>query len=115
MKQNVIEAGRRVADKLKPAEEAIDDAMLAWSGVIVAVIASRREAGQAHYVAQKLLDRTIATLGALNETRVNAVKVHSEVARVKSELGLDPVDYGCTSYCLPSDATGHSLAPVQAA
>lgn len=112
MKKEVIEAGRRVADKLKPAEMAIDDALLAWSGTLIAIIAAGRDAGQAQYVTQKLVARTVATIGSLNETRLNAVRVHSEIARVKNGLGLQVVDYGCYMDCFETGTA--QAAPFEA-
>lgn len=116
MDTKTIEAGRRVADKLKPAQTAIDDAMLAWSGTLISIIAAGRETNQAQYVTQKLIDNTVATLETLRETRLNAVKVHSEIVRVKGKLGLDAVGYGCYEECLiPFGSDQHTAPAAQAA
>jgi len=97
------EAGRRVASRLFPAENTIDDALLAIAALQEAVVRARRHFQAPCGVNQTLLSELAASNAAIMEARSRMVRVHAKVVQVQRELGMEELPFGCESPCLMDD------------
>lgn len=102
MMNDQFEAGRRVAARLFPAENLIDDALIANASLQIALVTARRDAQQPAGVIQNAIQETIESATALGEARRKIVGVHARVVKLRDELGLPAHGYGCEAPCLPS-------------
>jgi len=110
-----IEAGHRVAQRLLPAENSIDTAIIDNAALVIALVSARREAEQPCAVIQKALDEAQTTAARLNDARRSIVDTHTQILRVRTKIGLGEVDYGCGSPCLPSAEKRSPVKAVEAA
>ncbi len=99
-----IEAGRAVAARLFPAENAIDDAIVANASLQIALVLARKDTQQPCGTIQAAIEDAVASNVALSEARARIVSTHGRIVRLRDELGLPPVGYGCEAPCLPTFA-----------
>ncbi len=85
---NVLRSGVRVARELQSTEKAVDNAMLAASGLIQAMLIARDEANVAAEVGHQQLTEVVAGLGHLNEVRGLVVRAHTGLATVADAGGI---------------------------
>lgn len=96
-----IKAGKAVAARLFPAENAIDEALIANAAFQIALLTARQEAQQPCGTIQTALDGVVTSNRALMEARRAMVEAHAEVVRLRHKMGLPPTGYGCETPCLP--------------
>jgi hypothetical protein len=97
-----IEAGRRLAARLFPAENAIDDAIVANATLQIALVKARQEAQQPCGSIQPALNDLSTTAAALMEARRSIVGTHRKIVRLRDDLGLSTIGFGCEAPCLPT-------------
>ena len=96
-----IKAGRAVAARLFPAENAIDQALIASASFQIALLTARREAQEPCGTIQRALDEVATSNQALMDARRAMVEAHAQVVRLRNKMGLPPTGYGCETPCQP--------------
>lgn len=96
-----IKAGKAVAARLFPAENAIDEALIANAAMQIALLTARQEAQQPCGSIQSALDGVVSSNQALLEARRAMVEAHAQVVRLRHKMGLPPTGYGCETPCMP--------------
>ncbi|HEX8639685.1 MAG TPA: hypothetical protein VF704_00870 [Allosphingosinicella sp.] len=96
-----IKAGKAVAARLFPAENAIDQALIASASFQIALLTARREAQQPCGTIQRALDEVVTSNQALLDARRAMVEAHAQVVRLRHKMGLPPTGYGCETPCQP--------------
>lgn len=107
MLEKKIEAGKKVAKELFPAEQAIDAAILGTARTIIATVEGRK-------VARLSQTDILSTLVAASEGMTNLVQsmsciasAHDEIVELRDELGLPTTGYGCEYSCSPRAMERH--------
>lgn len=100
---DLIEAGRRVAARLFPAENTIDDAIIANASLQIALVTARRETQQPAGVIQLAIQDAVESAAALSEARRKMVGVHARIVKMRTEMGVPGYGFGCEAPCLQSD------------
>jgi hypothetical protein len=98
-----MEAGRRVASRLFPAENTIDEALLANAALQIALVGARRDIQAPCGTNQGMLADLVASNNALIEARQKLVGLHAKVVRAQRELGMEALPFGCERPCLNTD------------
>ena len=98
-----FEAGKRVAGRLFPAENSIDEALIANATFQIALVSARRDAQQPCGTIQAALAGAVSASQALIEARRATVEAHAEIVRLRDEMGLPTTGYGCMTPCLVSE------------
>ena len=101
MMNDKIKAGKLVAARLFPAENSIDDALIATAALQIALLNARRDAQEPCGTIQGALADTIATNAALIEARQAIVNGHAKIVKLRDKLGMPTTGYGCEAPCLP--------------
>lgn len=96
-----IKAGKAVAARLFPAENAIDQALIANASFQIALLTARRETQEPCGTIQRALDGVVTSNQALLEARRSMVEAHAQIVRLRDKLGLPTTGYGCESPCQP--------------
>ena len=96
-----IKAGKMVAARLFPAENSIDDALIATASLQIALLNARRDAQEPCGTIQEALAGTVASNAALIEARQAIVGAHAKIVKMRDRLGLPTTGYGCEAPCLP--------------
>ncbi len=109
-----IEAGRRVAARLFPAENAIDDAIVASASLQIALVKARQEAQQPSGTIQSALNDTVAASAALMEARRAIVGTHSKIVKLRDDLGLPTTGFGCEAPCVPTRGASKEATNLKA-
>jgi hydrogenase maturation factor len=107
-----IEAGRRLAARLFPAENTIDEALVASATLQIALVTARKDAREPCGRIQSALERAAAANQALVEARREAVHVHEEIVKMRDDLGLPTTGYGCEVACLMVQEPASKLQAV---
>ncbi len=109
-----IEAGRRVAARLFPAENAIDEALVASASLQIALVKARQETQQPCGVIQAALDDTVTASAALIEARRAIVGTHRKIVKLRDDLGLPTTGFGCAAPCLEGATSAKETAQLKA-
>lgn len=96
-----MEAGRRVAGRLFPAESTIDDALIANAALQLALLTTRRDIRQPFGFIQSALADTVASASALVEARRAVASTHGKILKMRETLGLPGSGFGCETVCGP--------------
>jgi hypothetical protein len=102
--KNKITAGKAVAARLFPAENTIDEALIANASLLVALLTARRDAQEPCGTIQGALDGTVDSNKALMDARRAIVSAHAQIVQLRDDLGLPTTGYGCETPCLPTSA-----------
>lgn len=98
-----IEAGRRVVARLFPAENTIDDALVANAALTIATVEGRKVLQSPCGANQKALAALQAAGAHLVEARQATVLAHAEFVRIRADEGLETVPFGCDQPCLSTE------------
>jgi hypothetical protein len=98
--KNKIAAGRRVAARLLPGEDSLDQTLATVHALEGEIIAAQAEMGVAPATYQAILGEVRATQAALKAARRNMRRVHVNVLRVRAEERMEEEEFGCTRVCL---------------
>ena len=106
-----FEAGRSVAARLFPAENSLDEALLANASLEIELVTARRTMQAPCGTNQGMLDDLAAAKIALVEARGRMVRLHAKIVKARSEFGMDELPFGCEHPCLMADqeAPGRQL------
>ncbi|MBO9711911.1 hypothetical protein [Sphingomonas sp.] len=94
-----IKAGQRVAERLFPAENSIDDAILQNAALMIALINGRKEAQLPATEIQDMLRNTAKGIATLIEGRGAICVTHSGIVELRDRHGLPTRGFGCESPC----------------
>jgi len=111
MLEKKIEAGRKVAAELFPAENSIDAAIIATARLIIATIENRKQARLTMSDVHMALVAAGEGVTTLIQSRGAIASVHDEVVELRDRLNLPTKGYGCETGCAPTarDRTGLSI------
>lgn len=88
------QAAQDVIDRLMPAEEALDIVLARWSELTSAIPSARLSAGVAAEVVDDVMVEAAKTFACLVQARSSMVSTHREMAKVRTQMGLDAVAFG---------------------
>ena len=97
-----LEAGQRVAARLFPAENTIDDALVANASLVIATVTARRELQAPCGTNQGVLTELMAAGNLLVEARQKTVRAHAKFVQIRADEGMDELEFGCQRPCLES-------------
>lgn len=103
------QAGRSVAARLFPAENTIDDALLAAASLEIELVGARRVMQAPCGTNQGMLSDLAAAKAALVEARGNMVRLHAKIVKARNEFGMEELSFGCMHPCL-----GDETPPIEA-
>jgi hypothetical protein len=98
--QNKIEAGRRVAARLLPGEDCLDQTLAAVRALESEIVAAQAQVGVPPATYEAVLGEVRATQAALKAARRNMRRVHVNVLRIRADEGMGEEEFGCTRVCL---------------
>jgi hypothetical protein len=101
-----MRAGQRVAERLFPAENSIDTAIVENAALIIALVNGRKEAQLPATEVQDALRNTARGLATLIEGRGAICTTHSNIVELRDSLGLPTRGFGCESPCPPMPDPG---------
>ncbi len=105
-----LEAGRRVASRLFPAENTIDEALVANASLVIATVTARRELQAPCGTNQSVLAELMAAGNHLIEARQKTVRAHARFVQIRADEKMEELPFGCERPCLMADqppAEGH--------
>ena len=98
-----LEAGKRVASRLFPAENTIDEALVANAALMIATVNARRELQAPCGVNQGALAELMAAGNLLIEARQKTVRAHAKFVQIRADEGMEEYPFGCEHPCLQAD------------
>jgi hypothetical protein len=87
-------SGQDVIDRLMPAEKALDEAISYWSDLASELPKARLAMGVAAEVGHEAMAAATATISLLIQARTTMLATHRELAKDRTRLDLDIVDFG---------------------
>ncbi len=90
-----LASARKIMRALRPAEDVIDNAIVANSDLISSIVRGRMEMGVGLDVGHDAAQRAANALARLFEAREEALRCHQELTVARDALGLDGSDVGC--------------------
>jgi hypothetical protein len=96
-----LATARKIMRALRPAEDNIDNAILANADLIGSIIRGRMEMGAGLDLAHEAAQRAANSMARLFEAREEALRCHRDLTESRDLLGLSGSDVGC----LPSKFT----------
>jgi hypothetical protein len=98
--QKKIEAGRRVAARLLPGEDSLDQTLAAVTELEAAIVEAQGQVRVAPATYEAILSEVRATQAALKAARRNMRRVHVNVLRIRADERMEEEEFGCTRVCL---------------
>ena len=97
-------AAKKVAEKLIPAEVALDGALSSITTLLATTIDARIEAELPLSCCQNAISGMSSVVGLISQARQELVAVHALLAEDKVRIGLREVSFGDSGGCPPMNA-----------
>lgn len=108
LRSDKLLAAHKIARSLGPAEETIDNGIIAGAALLSSIVSGRMQAQAALSVGHDAVLDATAMLSSLVEARTRAVSCHERLADIRDAFRLRADDVGCTGdkhlAAAPSDA-----------